>query len=123
MKHYTHNFLVKAPLEKLSCFQHDPSILEILTPTSLKVTSNKLEPVTEDSIADFSLGWVGGFPQTNLFRNWGPRLSEHLWVVGDSIFPGQSVPDFSLGGSESSAINFSGCFEKITVQTFSQRSV
>jgi phytoene dehydrogenase-like protein len=43
-------------------------------------------------------GWVGGFPQTSLFRAWGPRLAPGLWLVGDSIFPGQSVPAVALGG-------------------------
>jgi phytoene dehydrogenase-like protein len=43
-------------------------------------------------------GWVGGFPQTSLWRNWDPQLAPNLWMVGDSIFPGQSVPAVSLGG-------------------------
>jgi C-3',4' desaturase CrtD len=43
-------------------------------------------------------GWVGGFPQTNLFRAWGPRLAPNLWMVGDSIFPGQSTAAVALGG-------------------------
>jgi C-3',4' desaturase CrtD len=43
-------------------------------------------------------GWVGGFPQTSLWRNWNPHLAPNLWMVGDTIFPGQSVPAVSLGG-------------------------
>jgi hypothetical protein len=43
-------------------------------------------------------GWVGGFPQTNLFQAWGPRLGRGLWMVGDSIFPGQSTAAVALGG-------------------------
>ena len=43
-------------------------------------------------------GWVGGFPQTNLFRAWAPRLAPNLWMVGDSIFPGQSTAAVALGG-------------------------
>jgi phytoene dehydrogenase-like protein len=43
-------------------------------------------------------GWVGGFPQTSLWRNWSPNLAPNLWMVGDTIFPGQSVPAVSLGG-------------------------
>ncbi|GAB4397235.1 MAG: NAD(P)/FAD-dependent oxidoreductase [Anaerolineales bacterium] len=45
-------------------------------------------------------GWVGGFPQTGLFRTWGPRLRSmpNLWLVGDSIFPGQSAAAVALGG-------------------------
>ncbi len=43
-------------------------------------------------------GWVGGFPQTHLFRARGPRLAPDLWLVGDSIFPGQSTAAVALGG-------------------------
>jgi hypothetical protein len=43
-------------------------------------------------------GWVGGFPQTSLFRAWGPCLAPGLWLVGDSIFPSQSVPAVALAG-------------------------
>ena len=43
-------------------------------------------------------GWVGGFPQTSLLRNWDPQLAPNLWMVGDTIFPGQSVPAVALGG-------------------------
>jgi phytoene dehydrogenase-like protein len=43
-------------------------------------------------------GWVGGFPQTSLLRAWGPRIGPGLWLVGDSVFPGQSVPAVALGG-------------------------
>ncbi len=43
-------------------------------------------------------GWVGGFPQTNLFNTWGPRIMPGVWMVGDSIFPGQSTAAVALGG-------------------------
>ncbi len=43
-------------------------------------------------------GWVGGFPQTSLFRAWPPQLGPGLWMVGDSIFPGQSTAAVALGG-------------------------
>ena len=43
-------------------------------------------------------GWVGGFPQTSLFNAWAPRLGENLWMVGDSIFPGQSTAAVAMGG-------------------------
>ncbi len=55
-------------------------------------------PVSFQHFTHRSRGWVGGFPQTNLFRAWGPRLGPHLWLVGDSIFPGQSVLATALGG-------------------------
>lgn len=55
-------------------------------------------PVTFQRFTRRARGWVGGFPQTNLLRAWGPRLAPHLWLVGDTIFPGQSVPAVALGG-------------------------
>jgi len=55
-------------------------------------------PVTFQQFTRRAWGWVGGFPQTSLFRAWGPRLAPHLWLVGDSIFPGQSTAAVALGG-------------------------
>ncbi|MFC1975608.1 phytoene desaturase family protein [Chloroflexota bacterium] len=55
-------------------------------------------PVTFQGFTRRTWGWVGGFPQTNLFRAWGPRLGRDLWMVGDSIFPGQSTAAVALGG-------------------------
>jgi len=56
-------------------------------------------PITFQRFTQRSRGWVGGFPQTNLFRAWAPRLGHGLWLVGDSIFPGQSVLATALGGT------------------------
>lgn len=55
-------------------------------------------PVTFRHFTRREQGWVGGFPQTNLFRRWRPRLSSQVWMVGDSIFPGQSTAAVALGG-------------------------
>ena len=55
-------------------------------------------PVTFERFTHSAWGLVGGFPQTSLTRAWGPRLAPGLWMVGDSIFPGQSVPAVALGG-------------------------
>jgi C-3',4' desaturase CrtD len=55
-------------------------------------------PVTFQRFTRRVWGWVGGFPQTHLTRAWGPRLAPGLWLVGDSVFPGQSVPAVALGG-------------------------
>jgi len=55
-------------------------------------------PVTFQRFTRRAWGWVGGFPQTSLFRTWGPRLAKDVWMVGDSIFPGQSIPSVMLGG-------------------------
>lgn len=43
-------------------------------------------------------GMVGGFAQTSLWSAWGPRTPVRgLWMVGDSIFPGQSTAGVTLG--------------------------
>lgn len=55
-------------------------------------------PVTFQRFTRRVWGWVGGFPQTDLLRAWGPRLAPGLWMVGDSIFPGQSTAAVALGG-------------------------
>jgi phytoene dehydrogenase-like protein len=55
-------------------------------------------PVTFQRFTRRQQGWVGGFPQTSLFKAWGPRLAPGLWMVGDSIFPGQSIAAAALGG-------------------------
>ena len=56
-------------------------------------------PVSFQRFTQRSRGWVGGFPQTSLFRAWAPWLGNGLWLVGDSIFPGQSVLAAALGGT------------------------
>jgi len=55
-------------------------------------------PVTFERFTRREKGWVGGFPQTSLFRARGPKIAPGIWMVGDSIFPGQSVPAVVLGG-------------------------
>lgn len=55
-------------------------------------------PVTFERFTRRSGGWVGGYPQTSLLRTRGPWLGDGLWLVGDSIFPGQSVTAVALGG-------------------------
>lgn len=55
-------------------------------------------PVTFQRFTRRHLGWVGGFPQTSLWRTWAPKVAPNLWMVGDSIFPGQSTAAVALGG-------------------------
>lgn len=55
-------------------------------------------PVTFQRFTRREQGWVGGFPQTSLFRMQAPFLGSGLWMVGDSIFPGQSIPAVAMGG-------------------------
>lgn len=55
-------------------------------------------PITFQRYTGRKLGWVGGFPQTSLFRAFHPQLGKNFWMVGDSIFPGQSTAAVALGG-------------------------
>ena len=56
-------------------------------------------PVTFQYYTHRAMGMVGGFPQTSLLRARGPWTGiPNLWLVGDSIFPGQSTAGTTLGG-------------------------
>jgi len=55
-------------------------------------------PITFKSFTGREQGWVGGFPQTSLFKTFSPRIAKNIWLVGDSIFPGQSTAAVALGG-------------------------
>ena len=55
-------------------------------------------PVTFEFYTGRELGMVGGFAQTSLFRSRGPRTATpNVFLVGDSIFPGQSTAGVTLG--------------------------
>lgn len=44
-------------------------------------------------------GMVGGFPQTSLLSARGPQTGlPNVWLVGDSVFPGQSTAGVTAGG-------------------------
>jgi C-3',4' desaturase CrtD len=67
----------------------------------LRAATTLVMPGTPISFQRFTRrawGWVGGFPQTNLLRAWAPRILPGVWMVGDSIFPGQSTAAVALGG-------------------------
>ncbi len=54
-------------------------------------------PVTFESFTGRSRGMVGGFPQTSIWNARGPRTPiDYLWLVGDSVFPGQSTAGVTL---------------------------
>lgn len=56
-------------------------------------------PLTFQFYTRRPLGMVGGFPQTSLLSARGPWSGiPNLWLVGDSIFPGQSTAGTTLGG-------------------------
>lgn len=56
-------------------------------------------PVTFEFYTRRPGGMVGGFPQKSIFKALGPGTGlENVWLVGDSIFPGQSTAGVTLGG-------------------------
>ena len=59
-------------------------------------------PATPVTFARFTRrpqGMVGGFPQTSLFAARGPATGlPNVWLVGDSVFPGQSTAGVTLSG-------------------------
>ena len=61
MRHYRHEFLVNAPIEKVAEFHSSTMALKILTPPPLFVKFNHLEPMGEGSRADFTM-WFGPIP-------------------------------------------------------------
>ena len=68
-------------------------------------------PVTFQRFTRRDWGWVGGIPQTSLFNTWAPRLNKGLWMVGDTIFPGQSTAAVALGGLRVAAAVLAECAE------------
>lgn len=55
-------------------------------------------PLTFEFYTRRPLGLVGGVPQTSLFSARRPQTGiPNLWLVGDSIFPGQSTAGVTLG--------------------------
>jgi C-3',4' desaturase CrtD len=50
-------------------------------------------------------GWVGGYPQLHPLRTPSPKTPfPNLWRVGETIFPGQSVPAVAMGGERVAAL-------------------
>ena len=54
-------------------------------------------PLTFERFTRRADGMVGGFPQRSLWSSWSPHVDKNLWLVGDSIFPGQSTAGVTLG--------------------------
>ena len=56
-------------------------------------------PLTFERFTHRVNGMVGGFPQKSLWASWAPHASRDrdLWLVGDSVFPGQSTAGVTLG--------------------------
>jgi C-3',4' desaturase CrtD len=55
-------------------------------------------PLTFQRYTRRPFGWVGGFPQTSLFRTVRPCIADGIWIVGDSVFPGQSTAAVAIAG-------------------------
>jgi C-3',4' desaturase CrtD len=54
-------------------------------------------PLTFERFTHRVRGMVGGFPQKSLWAGWAPRIDRAVWLVGDSVFPGQSTAGVTLG--------------------------
>jgi len=54
-------------------------------------------PLTFERFTRRVNGMVGGFPQKSLWAGWAPQIDRGVWLVGDSIFPGQSTAGVTLG--------------------------
>lgn len=78
-------------------------------------------PVTFERFTGRKMGWVGGFPQTSLLRSIGPRVGQNIWMVGDSIFPGQSTAAVALGGLRVARMAMSEMGMAVKVNTTTSR--
>jgi len=54
-------------------------------------------PLTFERYTQRVNGMVGGFPQKSLWAGWAPKIDRGVWLVGDSVFPGQSTAGVTLG--------------------------
>ncbi len=61
MNRFTHRFMVRAPLEAVAEFHRSTLALRRLTPPPIWVQFHHVEPLAENSIAEFTL-WFGPFP-------------------------------------------------------------
>jgi C-3',4' desaturase CrtD len=76
--------------------EHIPGVREAIK----SITAST--PVTWERYTGRANGHVGGYPQTSLFNVRGPATRfDNLFLVGDSIFPGQSLPGVVTGARRS----------------------
>ena len=60
--------------------------------------SSAATPVSWERYTGRKHGYVGGYPQASLFRVRGPQTPfKNLFLTGDSVFPGQSLPGVVTG--------------------------
>lgn len=55
------SFEIPAPLEAVAAFHRDPAALRLLTPPPMRVQFHHIEPLAENSRAEFTL-WLGPIP-------------------------------------------------------------
>lgn len=61
-------------------------------------------------------GWVGGYPQTHPLRTPSPATGlTNLWRVGETVFPGQSVPAVAMGGERVARLALMQLSRKVTL--------
>lgn len=61
MRQYSHRFVVQASIARVAEFHRNTRALKQLTPPPLFVSFNELQPLAEDSVADFTM-WFGPLP-------------------------------------------------------------
>lgn len=76
MRQFRHEFQVNAPIERVAEFHSRSRALKLLTPPPLYVQFNNLQPLSEGSLADFTL-WFGPIP-----INWVSVHSEVIPLEG-----------------------------------------
>ena len=61
MRNYQHRFTVKAPIDQVVAFHRDTKALKRLTPPPVYVSFKDVQPLAENSRADFTM-WLGPIP-------------------------------------------------------------
>ncbi len=61
MKQYTHQTYLKASIDHVAKFHHDPQAIKFLTPPPVFVQIHRAEPLAENSKAEFTF-WLGPIP-------------------------------------------------------------
>ena len=61
MRQFSHRTRIKAPIAAVAAFHLDSRALKLLTPPPVFVQMQHVDPLAENSIADFTL-WIGPLP-------------------------------------------------------------
>lgn len=68
MPRYSHSFIVPAGITDVARFHQDSRALKLLTPPPVFVQLHLVQPLTEDSLAEFTM-WIGPVPVRWLARH------------------------------------------------------